>query len=191
MDGRSLPARRYRDIIQATETGWPCSTGFTNSFRRLGGSLAHVLELVAGEAWRRRPHGFFFFSNIRMTSSGISPGGAVMRSHSACVIVDGMGERTGAGSVVPSAVRPVPKFEVEVGVAAEQLQHAADGVGMVIVAVATVIDRVLFRFCGPGAQAGAALGEAWGGWAAGPSLARTAGRIPSKFRTWRDRSAYR
>ena len=40
------------------------------------------------------------------------------------------------------AVRPVPKFEVEVGVAAEQPQHAADGVGMVIVAVATVIDRV-------------------------------------------------
>jgi hypothetical protein len=52
--------------------------------------------------------------------------------------VGGMGERTGAGS----APRPVPKFEVDVGVAAEQLQHAADGVGMVIVAVATVIDRV-------------------------------------------------
>jgi hypothetical protein len=73
-----------------------------------------------------------------MTSSGISRGGAVMRSHSACVIVGGMGERTGAGS----APRPLPKFEVDVGVAAEQLQHAADGVGMVIVAVATVIDRV-------------------------------------------------
>ena len=62
----------------------------------------------------------------------------MMRSYSACVIVGGMGERTGAGS----APRPVPKFEVDVGVAAEQLQHAADGVGMVIVAVATVIDRV-------------------------------------------------
>ena len=78
MDGRSLPARRYRDN-QATETGWPCSTDFTNSFRRLGGSLAHVLELVAGEAWRRRPHGFF--SNIRMTSSGISRGGAVHQTN--------------------------------------------------------------------------------------------------------------
>ena len=102
VDGRSLPAKRLSRHNQATETGWPCSTGFTNSFRRLGGSLAHVLELVAGEAWRRRPHGFFFFSNIRVTSSGISRGGAVMRSHSACVIVDGMDERTGAGSVVPS-----------------------------------------------------------------------------------------
>src|SRR4029077_12990284 len=82
------------------------------------------------------PHGFF--SNIRMTSSGISRGGAVMRSQSACVIVGGMGERTGAGS----APRPLPKFEVDVDVAAEQLQHAADSVGMVIVTVATVIDRV-------------------------------------------------
>jgi hypothetical protein len=62
----------------------------------------------------------------------------VMRSHSTCVIVGGMGERTGAGS----APRPLPKFDVDVGVAAEQLQHAADSVGMVIVAVATVIDRV-------------------------------------------------
>ena len=44
VDGRRQTSSRH---IQATETGWPCSTGFTNSFRRLGGSLAHVLELVA------------------------------------------------------------------------------------------------------------------------------------------------
>src|SRR5580704_3045020 len=46
--GRPQPSRQTLSRhIQATETGWPCSTGFTNSFRRLGGSLAHVLELVA------------------------------------------------------------------------------------------------------------------------------------------------
>ena len=92
---------------------------------------------------------------------------------------DGRAHRRRLGCAI--AVRPVPKFEVEVGAAAEPLQHAADGVGIVIVAVTTVIDRVLFRFCGPGAQAGAALGEAWGGWAAGPSLARKRGafqRVP-------------
>jgi len=116
--GRPQPSRQTLSRHnQATETGWPCSTGFTNSFRRLGGSLAHVLELVAGEAWRRWPHGFF--SNIRMTSSGISRGGAVVRSHSACVIVGGMGERTGAGSVVPSTHALFQSSKVEVGVAAE------------------------------------------------------------------------
>jgi hypothetical protein len=54
-----------------------------------------------------------------MTSSGISRGGAVMRSHSACVIVGGMGERTGAGSVVPSTHALFQSSKVEVGVAAE------------------------------------------------------------------------
>jgi hypothetical protein len=69
--------------------------------RLLSAVRAHVLELVAGEAWRREPHGFFV--NNWMTSSGIIRGGAVMRSHCSRVIVGGMGERFGAGSVPSSS----------------------------------------------------------------------------------------
>jgi hypothetical protein len=59
------------------------------------------------------------------------------------------------------------------------------------VAVATVIDRVFSASVDPALKQAQLSEKLWGGWAAGPSLSRTAERIPSKFRTWRDRSAYR
>jgi hypothetical protein len=71
---------------------------------------------------------------------GDEPNRPVIRSHGSRVIVDGMAERTGAGSV---SIADRPFQGVPVGVAGEQLQNTADDVRMVVVSVAAVIDRVL------------------------------------------------
>jgi hypothetical protein len=60
---------------------------------------------------------------------GDEPNRPVIRSHGSRVIVVGMGERTGAGSV---SIADRPSQGVPVGVAGEQLQNTADGVRMVV-----------------------------------------------------------
>jgi hypothetical protein len=66
--------------------------------------------------------------------------GPVIRSHVSRIIVVGMRERTGAGSV---SIADRPFQGLPVGVAGEQLQNTADGIGVVIMSVAAVVDGVL------------------------------------------------